>query len=217
MVARVPEPAAPPTAAGIAGVVLAGGRGTRMGGLDKGWVPFEGRALVEHALARLAPQVGTVLISASRNLERYETLGWAVVPDAPEHRGRFLGPLAGMLAALRAAPLPWAVFVPCDAPVLPLDLVARLAAAGAGGRAALACCRGQREPVFCLLPRSMAPALAAALEHGERRPGEFLQRMQAVEVAFDDAAAFANINTPAAAAAAAAACAAGIRAAPDRA
>jgi molybdopterin-guanine dinucleotide biosynthesis protein A len=195
MVSAVNEWAQPPAVARIAGVVLAGGRGARMGGLDKGWVQFEGRALVEHALARLAPQVATVLISASRNVERYRTLGCPVVEDAPEHRGHFLGPLAGMLAALRAAPLPWAAFVPCDAPALPLDLVARLAAAGTGGRAALACCGGQREPVFCLLPKAMVAELAAAVQQGERRPGAFLHRVEAVEVAFDDATAFANINT----------------------
>jgi len=194
MAAAVPEQAPPPTAAAITGAVLAGGRGARMGGVDKGWVLHEGRLLVEQALSRLGPQVAALLVSASRNVERYAALGYPVVQDAPEHRGLFLGPLAGMLAALRASTLPWVAFVPCDAPALPLDLVARLAAAGAGGNATLACCAGQREPVFCLLPTALAPVLAAALAQGERRPTEFLRQVGAVEVAFDDATAFTNIN-----------------------
>jgi molybdenum cofactor guanylyltransferase len=189
-----------PDRASITGVVLAGGRGSRMGGADKGWVQYEGRALVEHALARLQPQVGALLISANRNIARYRALGPAVVEDDTAQLDAFSGPLAGMLAGLRSAGLPWVAFVPCDAPALPLDLVATLARASGGLRPAVASCGDRRQPVFCLVPASAADPLAAALAAGERRPAEFLRLIGAVEVAFADAQAFVNINTRAAAA-----------------
>jgi len=167
-----------------------------MGGADKGLVDFEGRALVAHVLARLQPQVGEVLISANRNLERYRAFGHRVVPDESAELGPFAGPLAGMLACLRHSPVPWVAFVPCDAPALPADLVAALARASAGTHAALASCAGRRQPVFCLLATSLEAALAAALAAGERRPAEFLRAVGAVEVPFEDCRAFANINAP---------------------
>ncbi len=186
------------SAAAVGGVILAGGRGRRMGGADKGWVSFEGRPLVEHVRARLAPQVAALAIVANRNLERYRTLGATVVSDDTAHFDPFSGPLVGMLEGLRHCPLPWTVFVPCDAPSLPLDLVSRLWAAGAG-RPALASVAGRRQPVFCLLPTAAAPQLLAALQAGERRPDDFLRRLGAVELAFEDAAAFRNVNVPEAA------------------
>jgi molybdopterin-guanine dinucleotide biosynthesis protein A len=183
----------------VAGVILAGGRGTRMGGADKGWVQWQGRFLVERVLDRLAPQVDRVTISANRNLERYRGLGVPVVEDEPAAFGPYAGPLAGMLAALRHCALPCAVFVPCDAPALAADLVARLVAgAGDAATASVACSGGYRQPVFCLLPTSLAPRLAQALASGERRPDAFLATVGAREVHFDDAAAFANVNWPAA-------------------
>jgi molybdopterin-guanine dinucleotide biosynthesis protein A len=191
-----------PPALGVSGVILSGGRGFRMGGVDKGWVRHAGRPLIEHVVARLRPQVSELLISANRNIERYAALGYRVVPDEPEHAGRYLGPLAGMLAGLRAARTRWVIFAPCDAPALPSGLVAALAGAGAGARPALASCGGRREPVFCLLGVECSMVLADALARGERRPDEVLRRLDAVEVAFDDPDAFANVNTPAAAAAA---------------
>jgi molybdopterin-guanine dinucleotide biosynthesis protein A len=185
-----------PTRASITGVILAGGRGTRMGGADKGWVQWHGRALVEHVRERLLPQVGRILISANRNVERYGHLGHTVIEDEDEGKGAYLGPLAGMLAGLRHAVLPWVAFVPCDAPALPLDLVAALALASSGRHPVLATCGGQPEPVFCLMPAALAPTLAAALAGGERRPAHFLRQAGAVELAFADAAGFANINLP---------------------
>jgi molybdopterin-guanine dinucleotide biosynthesis protein A len=178
----------------IAGVVLAGGRGARMGGLDKGWVRWQGRALVEYVYERLQPQVGEMLVSANRNLERYRALGCQVVQDDAQRFGAFPGPLAGMLAALEQARSDWFVFVPCDAPHLPLDLVARLAQAGAGQSPAVARCGGRLQPVFCLLPRTLAPALRSALQDGERRAQFFLRQCGAVEVEFEDPIAFTNVN-----------------------
>ncbi len=180
-------------AASIAGVVLAGGRGSRMGGADKGWVLWKGRPLVEHVTARLRPQVAQLMVSANRNFERYRALGCEVLADDAASWGEFAGPLAGMLAALSHAPLPWCAFVPCDAPQLDAALVARLAAAGAG-RPAVARCDGRMQPVFCLLPSAQAPVLQRALEAGERRLQNFLEQIGAVEVDFEDPAAFANVN-----------------------
>jgi len=165
-----------------------------MGGADKGLVRFDGRALVAHVLARLQPQVGEVLISANRNMDRYRAFGHRVVEDDRASFGPFAGPLVGMLAGLRQSRMPWVAFVPCDAPALPSDLVAALARASAGARAAVASCGGRHQPVFCLLPTSLAAQLGATLDGGERRPREFLRAVDAVEVAFDDPRAFANIN-----------------------
>jgi molybdopterin-guanine dinucleotide biosynthesis protein A len=182
-------------AASIVGVVLAGGRGARMGGVDKGWVAWEGRPLIEHVLGRLRPQVERVLVSANRNLDRYRALAGEVVSDDAARWGEYAGPLAGMLAALVRAPLPWCAFVPCDAPLLDTALVARLAGAG-DGRPAVARCAGRMQPVFCLLPGTLAPVLERALEAGERRPQDFLAQIGAVEVDFEHEAAFINVNRP---------------------
>jgi len=179
----------------VAGVILAGGRGSRMGGQDKGWVIWQGRPLVEHVLERLLPQVDDVIISANRNVARYRGLGFPVVEDDHIRHGAYAGPLAGMLAGLERSTAAWVVCVPCDAPALPDDLVARLLA-GAGGddAPALAVSGGRRQPVFCLLPRTLAPRLAQALSAGERRPTVFLESIGAREVAFDDESGFANLN-----------------------
>ncbi len=184
-----------PDRASIGGVILAGGRGARMGGVDKAWVPFQGRALVEHVIERLQPQVADLQICAVRSVERYRELGCRIIGDDIARFGTFSGPLTGMLAGLQHARLPWVVFVPCDAPALPADLVVRLARASAGERPALACSGGRRQPVFCLMPARLAPRLQAALQTGERRPTDFLQQSGAVEVDFVQDEAFANINT----------------------
>lgn len=181
----------------VAGVILAGGRGRRMGGQDKGWVLWQGRPLVEQVLHRLLPQVDTVIISANRNVERYRGLGFPVVQDDQARYGSYAGPLAGMLAALEHADAQWVAAVPCDAPLLPADLVARLLAAATAGSAiapAVAVSGGHRQPVFCVLPRTLAPQLAQALADGEHRPAMFLESAGARAVLFDDGAAFANIN-----------------------
>src|SRR5437660_7712009 len=108
----------------ITGIVLAGGQGRRMGGVDKGLVELDGRPLAAHVIARLAPQVSALVINANQNLERYAAFGHPVVPDAV---GGFAGPLAGLHAGMTAATRSCVVTVPCDSPFLPLDLVARLA------------------------------------------------------------------------------------------
>jgi molybdopterin-guanine dinucleotide biosynthesis protein A len=178
-----------------AGLVLAGGEGRRMGGADKGLLNYAGRALVEQVLERLRPQVGELFISANRHLDRYAAFGCRVLSDAEPG---FLGPLAGLLAGLRAMPPDgWLQAAPCDAPHLPLDLVARLQAGRGNALAALPVAAGRAQPTFCLVHASTADSLAAYLARGERRMLGWLQAQQAASVDFDDVAAFANFNTPA--------------------
>jgi formate dehydrogenase major subunit len=197
---------APPIPRGqVTGLVLAGGRGSRMGGVDKGLQPYRGRPLVAHVLERLAPQVGAVVVNANRNAEAYAAFGHPVVADAASE---YAGPLAGFLAGLKACASPWLVTAPCDAPHLPADLVTRLAAAALdrGAPIALAAtaepagpggARRQPQPVFALLRRELADDLEAALAAGERKIDRWMARHGAVEVLFDDATAFFNANTAA--------------------
>jgi molybdenum cofactor guanylyltransferase len=189
--------------ANITGIVLAGGMGRRMGGVDKGLVELDGKPMAAHALARLEPQVGAVLINANQNAERYAELGAPVVADAV---GGFAGPLAGLHAGMTAASTPYVVTVPCDSPFLPADLVARLMAAlvRADAQIAVASTLGQPHPVFALARRDVLPHLAAFLEGGGRKIDAWYATLRVVDVPFDDEeAAFRNINTAAELAAAA--------------
>lgn len=183
------------TRADITGVILAGGQGRRMGGVDKGLQYLNGRPLVQWVLERLAPQVHTVLISANQNPERYAEFGCPVLPDVIPG---FAGPLAGLQAALAHAATPLIATVPCDSPFLPADLVERLHAALQARHADLAVPRtGDRaHRAFCLTRREMLPKLDAFLNSGERKVGLWHASLNVVEVAFDDQAdAFSNINT----------------------
>lgn len=180
----------------ITGVILAGGRGSRFGGADKGLVTLHGRPLVEYIIDALRPQVGGLLISANRNRDRYAAYGYPVIADIT---GDYDGPLAGMLSAMRRADTPYIVTVPCDAPSIPADLAGRLAAALAGGRAAAAAVslHGRLQPVFALMHCGLANDLEQYLAQGERATGAWLRRQRALPVDFSDvAAAFVNINTP---------------------
>lgn len=182
----------------ITGLVLAGGRGSRMGGVDKGLQDHRGVPLALHALRRLQPQVGTAMLSANRNLPDYEAMGVPVWSDSIEG---YAGPLAGLLTGLEHARTDWLVTVPCDTPDFPPDLVDRLAEAAAaqGAEIAMAATHEDGElraqPVFCLLRASLAPSLLAFLQAGERKFGKWTAQHRMVQVAFDDAAAFFNANT----------------------
>jgi molybdopterin-guanine dinucleotide biosynthesis protein A len=180
----------------ITGVVLAGGMGRRMGGVDKGLLELRGRPLAAQVVERLAPQVAMLLINANQNLERYREFGCPVVPDeVPD----FAGPLAGLHAALSAAETPLVVTAPCDSPFLPADLVSRLLAALTATGADLAVARtfDQAHPVFCLCRREVLPHLTEFLAGGGRKIDRWYATLKVVEVAFDDEAdAFENINTP---------------------
>ena len=188
----------PPAPQDITGIVLAGGRGSRMGGVDKGLQPYLGQPLALHALQRLAPQVGTVLINANRHLDRYAAFGVPVCSDAlPDHPG----PLAGLAAGLARCRSDYLVSVPCDSPQFPLDLVARLAAGLAAEQADIAMASivedgaVRSQPVFCLLHTSLLPGLLAFLQGGQRKVGGWLATQRCVQVRFDEAAAFFNANT----------------------
>jgi molybdopterin-guanine dinucleotide biosynthesis protein A len=179
----------------ITGLILAGGRGSRLGGLDKGLVKWHGRPLVAHAIEHLAPQVGRVLISANRNRERYEAFGHPVIADT---LADYAGPLAGLQAGLAACTTPLLVTVPCDAPALPPDLVDRLLAALEAGNARVAVVetQGKFQPTFLLCRQELSAALDAWLAGGNRKVADWLRQMGAIAVPFADEAAFANFNTP---------------------
>lgn len=182
----------------ITGLVLAGGRGSRMGGVDKGLQNLNGLPMALHALMRLQPQVGAVLINANRNLAAYESFGVPVWPDAlPD----FPGPLAGFMAGLEHCETSWLVTVPCDTPRFPDDLVARLAAAAdeAGADVAMPITeedgRPQVQPVFCLMKASLLESLVRFTSEGGRKIDRWTAQHRCVEVPFDDAEAFFNANT----------------------
>ena len=184
----------------ITGLVLAGGLARRMQGpadqppVDKGLMPLRGRPLVAHAIDRLKPQVGGLLINANRNQADYARLGVPVIPDQV---GGFAGPLAGLHAGLTASTTAWLVTVPCDSPYFPEDLVARLHAAAieAGADVAVAKTGAQPHPVFALVRARLLPDLTAFLAGGGRKIDRWYAPLAVVEVVFDDERAFGNINT----------------------
>jgi molybdopterin-guanine dinucleotide biosynthesis protein A len=179
----------------ITGAILAGGRALRMGGVDKGLLEFKGVPLIQHAIWQLRPQVGEVVINANRSLDTYARLGLRIVTDAGACRTEYAGPLAGMLAAMRTARTPWVAVVPCDAPRLPPDLVVRLYSNIGAAPAAAAKTADGLQPVICLLRATLADALEAALCSGMRKAEQWLRAIGTTEVVFEDAAAFANLNT----------------------
>ena len=179
----------------ISGLVLAGGQGSRMGGVDKGLQPFRGKPMVAHVLERLQPQVDEVLVNANRNVEEYARFGHRVIAD--EIAG-FAGPLAGFERGLAHARGELLVTVPCDSPFLPTDLVARLASAleGDGAQLAVAKTGDQAHPVFCLMRREVLASLRVFLGSGQRKIDRWYSSLRVVEVPFDhEAEAFLNINT----------------------
>ena len=180
----------------ITGVVLAGGLARRMGGEDKGLVPLAGRPMVAHVLEALRPQVGAIVINANRNHERYAAFGHAVIADAV---GGFLGPLAGVLTALQRCGTDFLATVPCDAPLVAPDLVARLhcACTAAGADLAVASDGERRQPVFLLLRASLASSLEAYLAGGDRKVDLWLGQLRVAEADFgDEPDTFININDP---------------------
>jgi molybdopterin-guanine dinucleotide biosynthesis protein A len=182
----------------VTGLVLAGGRGSRMGGADKGLQSYRGMPLALNAMLRLAPQVATVMVNANRNLAAYESFGAAVWPDSlPD----FAGPLAGFLAGLEHCETPWLATVPCDTPEFPTDLVERLAAAAdaEGAEIAVAACPEggamRAQPVFCLLRADLIDSLVRFTEQGGSKIDRWTAQHRRVEVPFDDERAFFNANT----------------------
>ena len=178
----------------VTGLVLAGGMARRMGGADKGLVLLAGRPMVEHVVDALRPQVGTILLSANRSHDRYAALGYPVIADALDG---YQGPLAGVATALRQLTTEFLVTVPCDAPLLPADLVRRLlAACDASDADVVVASDGERQqPVFLLARTRVAPALEAFLDGGGRRVDDWLSRVRAAVADFsDEPGGFANVN-----------------------
>lgn len=181
----------------ITGLILAGGQGSRLGGVDKGLQMFAGQTLAQHALQRLAPQVNRVMISANRNLEAYRRLGVPVWPDPVDMAG-YEGPLAGFLAGLQHCETEYMATVPCDCPRFPADLVQRLSQALAESQADIAVARTPSglEPAFCLIRRELQASLLGYMQSGQRKIERWTAQHRRAEVAFDDERAFFNINTP---------------------
>lgn len=191
--------------ADVTGLVLAGGRGTRMGGVDKGLQLFDGQPLAARALQRLRPQVGALIVNANRNIAAYEAFGAPVVQDAlPD----YAGPLAGFLSGLDRCETPCLLTVPCDTPLFPPDLAARLREAlnHDGAEIAIACAPASEgapdlrpQPVFCLLRVTVRDSLARYIAGGGRKVQAWTAQHRCVQVPFDRAAdapdAFFNANT----------------------
>ncbi|MDP8567467.1 molybdenum cofactor guanylyltransferase MobA [Methylophilus aquaticus] len=178
----------------VTALILAGGRGTRMGGADKGLVTYQGVRMIERVLARIIPQVDQVIINANRNLDTYQTLGYPVFTDASPH---FDGPLAGMQAGLHHTETDWIVSVPCDSPLLPLDLVQLLGAAIVKEKSLMAIARSTsgNHPVFCLMHRSLLASLTSFLDCGQRKVSTWQMQHQPAYVFFEADQAFTNINS----------------------
>jgi molybdenum cofactor guanylyltransferase len=201
-----------PLTQSITAIILAGGRGSRMGGVDKGLQTFNGVSLALHTLMRLQMQEGGVvaetMVNANRNLAVYEAMGVSVWPDAAP--SEFAGPLAGFLTGLERCETPYLLTVPCDTPLFPLDLAQRLAEAFAreGAEIAMASApetdsagqtRTRAQPVFCLLSASLLESLMAFMQGGGRKIDAWTAEHRCVLVPFDlpgdDPRAFANANT----------------------
>ena len=191
----------------ITGIILAGGRANRMGGVDKGLQNFNGMALALHTLMRLGPQVSEVMINANRNLSAYESFGASVWPDP---NSDFAGPLSGFLVGLERCETPYLLTVPCDTPRFPLDLANRLADALEATEAEIAMAAGyetdvqgnrtiRTQPVFCLLRCELLESLVKFTHDGGRKIDAWTAQHTTTVVNFDkpsdDLYAFANVNT----------------------
>lgn len=178
----------------VTGVILAGGQATRMGGQDKGLVMLNGLPLFKHVISRLVFQVGELTISANRNLEKYQQTGLKVLRDSlPDYPG----PLAGMLSAMQELDNEWFLFCPCDTPMVPEDLAARLWGAR-GHYPAVWVNDGERDhPTIVLIHRNLASPLESYLAAGERRVMVFLREAGGHAVIFPHQQQnFINVNSP---------------------
>ena len=179
----------------ISAVILAGGLARRMNGADKGLQLLHNKPLVSHILERLSPQVSQISINANRSLSEYAQFGMLVFHDEIDG---FQGALSGMLTALRQATTDYVLFVPCDCPYLPLNLIEKLKSA-VENQAVLAAYAhdGERDhPTFCLLSCQLLTALEDYLARGERRILFFMREQGAAKVDFSEQkAAFRNFNT----------------------
>jgi len=175
----------------VTGIILAGGEGRRMGGKDKGWIALQGLALVQRAIERLEPQVSEIMISANRNLDAYQQLGKRIVRDDTP----YLGPLAGISACLHEIETDYALVVPTDAPLIPLNLLELLQTQYPSK---LILCQDERQlqPLFGLYHRSLATSIDRYLAAGERKLTTWCEQHNPARIRLDDNSAFTNLNTP---------------------
>ena len=184
----------------ITGLILAGGRAQRMGGIDKGLIPFHGKPLIESAIARLKPQVQTIVINANRNITKYAGYGYPVIVDETPD---FSGPLAGFSVGLKACKTPYLLTSPCDSPLLPNNLVELLSTEMQRGNFQLVYASSKEangkvwaQPVFCLMHANLQDSLANFLLTGDLKIDHWFKELRCSTVIFDDAHVFANVNTP---------------------
>lgn len=179
----------------ITGLILCGGAGSRLGGIDKGLASFHGKTLVDIVISKLAPDVSSILISANRNISDYEKRGLTVIKDKDwqDDGPSYDGPLAGILTGLEAANTEWLMVVPCDCPTFPQETLAELAMAAQHDRKA-AYVAGH--PTFAMIPVHKLHALQVYLQHGHRKLEQWLKEIGATAVACSNEDAFRNLNTP---------------------
>lgn len=184
----------------ITGLILAGGRAQRMGGIDKGLIPFHGKPLIESAISRLKPQVNTMLINANRNITKYSCYGYPVFMDETPD---FSGPLAGFSVGLKYCKTPYLLTSPCDCPLLPLDLAKRMALKLEENNLELVFASSKEDdgkvwsqPVFCLMKNSLKESLDAFLSTGNLKIDRWFKELRSGTVVFENPQAFANVNTP---------------------
>ena len=184
----------------ITGLILAGGRAQRMGGIDKGLISFHDKPLIESAIARLKPQVQTIVINANRNITKYATYGYPVIMDETPD---FSGPLAGFSVGLKACKTPYLLTAPCDSPLLPNKLAELLSTEMERGDFQLVYASSKEadgkiwaQPVFCLMRANLYDSLANFLLKGDLKIDRWFTELRSSTVIFDDPQVFANVNTP---------------------
>ncbi|WP_353432762.1 molybdenum cofactor guanylyltransferase MobA [Polynucleobacter sp. MWH-UH23A] len=184
----------------ITGLILAGGRAQRMGGIDKGLIPFHQKPLIEATIQRLKTQVGSILINANRNITKYAAYGYPVIMDETPD---FSGPLAGFLMGLKNCKTPYLLTTPCDSPLFPKDLGAKLASELERNDLDLVYASSKEadgkvwaQPVFCLMRASLQDSLSSFLSKGDLKIDRWFKELKSGTIVFDDAHAFANANTP---------------------
>lgn len=184
----------------ITGLILAGGRAQRMGGIDKGLIPFHGKPLIESAISRLKPQVSTILINANRSITKYSHYGYPVLMDETPD---FSGPLAGFSVGLKHCKTSYLLTSPCDSPLLPTDLAEKMAHQLEDNDLELVFASSKEDdgkiwsqPVFCLMKSDLQDSLNAFLSKGDLKIDRWFKELRSATVVFDNAQAFANVNTP---------------------
>lgn len=176
------------------GLIIAGGLARRMGGLDKGLQAWKGRPLLTHVIERFSPQVGPLWLNVNHHAEQYDAFN---LPRLPDRVPDYAGPLAGLEAGLAACETSFLACVPCDAPLLPLNLVDRLRNALDAEKTdlAVAVASNRLQPTFLLCRRELLPNLSHFLASGGRKVGDWLAGLSIARVTFPEAQAFVNLNT----------------------